>query len=208
MWQLKAALPSSKSLSLPDDFNSYFPNIVLIELEATRSLACRTRTDPFRALRTPVCLLSQETSHCPTERHFSSAIMCGPSKAHAFTVSAETQGPNSTTSLRTVGSFFKRKKKSSQCGPYFHGTFQCVEAVRKRTQGTVIINYNKVSQALLNSFSVSFTKAFNNSLDWAITISLLVCQQLERIDPSFQILYCVLERSIKIQKPTKLGRKA
>ena len=59
--------------------------------------------------------------------------MCRPIKAHAFTVSAEKQGPNSTNSLRTIGSFFKRKKKSSPCGPCFPGTFQCVDAVRKRT---------------------------------------------------------------------------
>ena len=66
-------------------------------------------------------------------RAFSSAILCRPIKAHVFTVSAETQGPNSTNSLRTVGSFFRRKKKSPPCGPYFLGTFQCVEAVRIRT---------------------------------------------------------------------------
>ena len=66
-------------------------------------------------------------------RALSSAILCRPIKAHVFTVSAETQGPNSTNSLRTVGSFFRRKKKSPPCGPYFLGTFQCVEAVRIRT---------------------------------------------------------------------------
>ena len=43
-----------------------------------------------------------------------------PIKARAFTVSAETHGPNSTT-----GSFFKRKKRSSPCGPYFPRAFQC-----------------------------------------------------------------------------------
>ena len=63
---------------------------------------------------------------------FSSAIMCRPSKAHAFTVSAGTLGPNRTNSLRTVGSFFKREKKSLPCGPYLPGTFHCVEAVRRR----------------------------------------------------------------------------
>ena len=46
-------------------------------------------------------------------RAFSSAIMCRPIKAHAFTVSAEMQDPNSTNSLRTIGSFFKKKKELS-----------------------------------------------------------------------------------------------
>ena len=42
-------------------------------------------------------------------------------------------GPNRTTSLRTIGSFLKRKKKSSPYGPYLPETFHCVEAVRRRT---------------------------------------------------------------------------
>ena len=55
---------------------------------------------------------------------FSSAIMCKPIKAHAFTVSAEMQGPNSIHSPRTIGSSFRRKKKkSSPCGSYLLGTF-------------------------------------------------------------------------------------
>ena len=32
-----------------------------------------------------------------------------------------------------TGSFWERKKKSSLCGPYFPGTFQKVDAVRKHT---------------------------------------------------------------------------
>ena len=52
-------------------------------------------------------------------------------------------------------------------------------------QGTVIINLNKVSQALHNFFSASFTKACYNTLDWAITIFLLVHRKLERIDQVF-----------------------
>ena len=40
----------------------------------------------------------------------SSAIICKPIKAHAFTVSAEMQGPSSIKSARTIGSFFRRKR--------------------------------------------------------------------------------------------------
>ena len=54
-------------------------------------------------------------------RVFSSAVMCRP-KISLFSV--EMQGPNSINSLRTIGSFIKRKKKSSPCGPYFLGTFR------------------------------------------------------------------------------------
>ena len=64
---------------------------------------------------------------CPTKGGKSrsdrwAAIMCRPIKAHVFTLTAEMQGPNSTDSPRTIGSFFRRKKKSSPCGPYFFGT--------------------------------------------------------------------------------------
>ena len=52
-------------------------------------------------------------------------------------------------------------------------------------QGTVTVNFEIVSQALHNSFSASFTKACYNTLDWAITIFLLVRQQLERIGQVF-----------------------
>ena len=48
----------------------------------------------------------------------SSAIMRNPTKAHAFTASTGMLGPNRTSSLRTIGSFFKRKKESSPYGPY------------------------------------------------------------------------------------------
>ena len=43
-------------------------------------------------------------------------------------------GPSRLSSLRTIGSFSKRKKKkSSPYGPYLPGTFHRVEAVRRRT---------------------------------------------------------------------------
>ena len=64
---------------------------------------------------------------------FSSAIMCRPIQAHAFAVSTGMLGPNRTNSLRTIGSFFKGKKKSSPHGPYLPGTFHCVEVVRRCT---------------------------------------------------------------------------
>ena len=143
MWQLKATLPSSQSvrknattlLVLPDDFNSHVLNIVLIKLEATKSIASPTSPDPLRALRTPVSphLQSQEKSHCPTKGHFPQPSCADQWRHMLFTVSAETQGPNSTNSLRTIGSFFNRKKKRSPYGPYLPGTFHCEEVVRRRT---------------------------------------------------------------------------
>ena len=58
-------------------------------------------------------------------------------------------------------------------------------------RGRVVVNFNKVSQALHNSFPSCFTKASYNTLDWVITIFLLVRQQLERIDQIFtQTLRC------------------
>ena len=44
----------------------------------------------------------------------------------------------------------------------------------------MIVDFDKVSQALHSALSASFTEAFHDILDWAITIFLLVRQQLER----------------------------
>ena len=77
--------------------------------------------------RTPTFLPVQEKNPCPTEGHFSSAVMCRPIKAHALTVSAEKHGPNSTNSPGTIGSFFKRKKKAH------HAAHTSLNAVRKCT---------------------------------------------------------------------------
>ena len=52
-------------------------------------------------------------------RALSSAIMCRPIKAHAFNVSAETQGQNPTNSMRTIGFFFKRKRRAHRAVPIF-----------------------------------------------------------------------------------------
>ena len=41
-------------------------------------------------------------------------------------------GPSALSSLRTSGSFSRRKKKSSPYGLYLPGTFHCVEVVRRR----------------------------------------------------------------------------
>ena len=76
-------------------------------------------------------------------RALSSAILCRPIDAHYFTVSAEMQGPNSISSPSTTDSFFKWKKKSSPCGPYFTGTFRCVEAVRKRTLSQIVFQLSQ-----------------------------------------------------------------
>ena len=54
-------------------------------------------------------------------QEFSSSIMCKPTKAHAFTASTGMLGPNRTSSLMTIGSFFIRKKKSSPYGHTFLG---------------------------------------------------------------------------------------
>ena len=69
--------------------------------------------------RTSTFLLSQGKTPCPTERHFPQPSCADQS--------------GNMLSLWAIGSCFRRKKKSSPCGPYFFGTCQCVEAVRKRT---------------------------------------------------------------------------
>ena len=66
--------------------------------------------------------LRNQTNHVSFQLH-----------AHAFNASTGMLGPNRTSSLMTIGSFFKRKKKSSPCGPYLPGTFHCEEGVRSRT---------------------------------------------------------------------------
>ena len=58
-------------------------------------------------------LQGQEKNPCPTEGHFPQPSC------------ADQQGPNSTNSQKTIGSFFRMKKKSSPCGSYFFATFQC-----------------------------------------------------------------------------------
>ena len=92
-------------------------------------LHCRRHSKP-RFLGQPYSSRSGKES-LSDRRAFSSAIICGPIKA----LSLEKQGPNSTTSLRTTHRLFLQKEKEelSLCGSYFFGTFQCVEAARKRT---------------------------------------------------------------------------
>ena len=62
----------------------------------------------------------------------SAANKCRPISAHALSVSAERQALHGT-SFEATGSFATRKKQSPPCGRYFPGTFQQVNAVRKRT---------------------------------------------------------------------------
>ena len=60
----------------------------------------------------------------------------------------------------------------SRSWPYFH----C----------TVVVEFNKTSQTIHDSFSASFMKVFDDdALDRAVTISLLDRQQLERVDQVF-----------------------
>ena len=81
---------------------------------------------PIRYCSTQVLLVQPYLHMSPKSREESlsdrtavSSAMCRPIKADAFTVAAGTQGPKLTNSLRTVGSFFRgKKKKSSPCGPY------------------------------------------------------------------------------------------
>ena len=75
-------------------------------------------------------LLDDTEDPLSDRQEFSSAIMCKPIKAHAFTCSAEMLGPNRTSSLKTLGYSFKRQKNSSPYGPYLPGTFDCLEVVR------------------------------------------------------------------------------
>ena len=42
-------------------------------------------------------------------------------------------GPSRLSSLKTIGSSSRRKKKSSPYGPYLPGMFHCLEVVRRRT---------------------------------------------------------------------------
>ena len=75
----------------------------------------------------PLCFHSscstKRRSHCPSAR----------SPPRPSCASTGMMGPNRTSSLRTIGSFFIRKKKISPYGPYLPGTFHCEEVVRSRT---------------------------------------------------------------------------
>ena len=103
------------------------------------------------------------------------ASRCKPICAHALSVSAETQGHGNTSFDTTTCSFFMRKKESSPCGPCFPGTFQCVEAARKRTlsfgskqgqtpsqKGRSHIFYKILAPAMLQAIAV--TKTGNDTL--------------------------------------------
>ena len=69
--------------------------------------------------------------------------------------------PSWIRSLRTIGSFSKRKKKSSLCGPYLPGTSHCVEVVRRRT----------LSQASRKGHR---TSSHNGSVRFDTTLSLVI----------------------------------
>ena len=120
IWQLKATLATFQScrkraIVLPDPCSPMTNNAPVPTLFSSE-------------------LVDDEKEEPLSIRHESSSInMWRPTKAHAFIFSTGKLVPNRTNSLRTVGSFNKRKKKSSPCGPYFAGTLYCVEAVRKRT---------------------------------------------------------------------------
>ena len=69
-------------------------------------IRCFSHTGLFRQAAIPHMSPKSGEESLSDRRAFSSAIMCIPNKAHAFTVPAEMQGPNSIDSLRTIGSFF------------------------------------------------------------------------------------------------------
>ena len=52
-------------------------------------------------------ILDETEEPMSDRQEVSSAIVCKPIKAHAFTASTGMLGPNRTNSLRTIGSFFK-----------------------------------------------------------------------------------------------------
>ena len=56
-----------------------------------------------------------------------------PNRSACFHCFNRDAGQNQTSSLRTMGSFFKRKKNSSPYGLYLPGTSHCAEVVRSRT---------------------------------------------------------------------------
>ena len=79
------------------------------------------------------CLLSQETDNRLIPLHSLPPASANRS-VHTPQAFPRRQGFGNTSFDATTCSFFMRKKKSSPCGPHFPVTFQCVEAVRKRTQ--------------------------------------------------------------------------
>ena len=66
------------------------------------------------------------------EEAASSAIICKPIKAQAFSVSAATRGLNSAAFVRTGSSFLMRKTKLAT-RPVLPGTFRTLAVVRKPT---------------------------------------------------------------------------
>ena len=59
------------------------------------------------------------------------------------------QGPNSINSPRTIGSIFRKKKKSSPCGPYFPGTFHCMGTTQTHALHRIQIRPNDLPDRLL-----------------------------------------------------------
>ena len=122
---------------LPNDFNGEVIDIVLVILHGWSHLTfflCNAVVTPnwaFLGSHNSTCFPNLEKRHCSTEGHSPQPLQTD--RGTCLDCFGWKTGPNSTNSLRTIGSFFKRKKKSSPCGPYFLGTFQCVDAVRKRT---------------------------------------------------------------------------
>ena len=130
MCQLNATRPSSQSskkreTTSPDQFcpttSRASIDVVLVILKRRHVLT----SCPINAIAAPNRTFGQPHLHMPPSlreespsdrRAVSSAVMCGPIKVDAWTVSADTQHPNSTNSLRTIGSFIWRKKKSSRSG--------------------------------------------------------------------------------------------
>ena len=110
MWQLKATLPCSQS--------SRSPALVI---------------PGFLGNLASACLLNQETDHQFVQLHLLLPKGAHQSAHTPCAFFAEAKGLDGTSFETATGSCLTRKKRGSPCGPYFPGTFQQEDAVRRRT---------------------------------------------------------------------------
>ena len=118
---------------LPHNIRSKAFHIVfaLLRRRCLRFPSMTQRCHPSQAFRITVSPHVSQIRRLTTTS-YSAASRCKPISAHALSVSAETQGYGNTSFDSTTCSVLM-KRKSSPCGPYFPGTFQCVEALQRRT---------------------------------------------------------------------------
>ena len=141
MWQLKATLASSQSSRKREIFSpvgsfSRKARHVVFALPRRSAFAFRPRpnvchsSQGFLDNRISSCLLSQETDHRLMPFHNAQVRNDQCTRLKRLRGDKDLATPHF---MPPPAPSLKRKKKSSPCGPYFPGTFQCVEAVRRRT---------------------------------------------------------------------------